>query len=121
MQKLWPPLNVADYGSYIGQLSADADAVYIGFAGINGLKFLKQYDNYGIKKTVLGNPTSVDEGILRNMGDEALGVYSASWYSAQIDTPENKRFFEAVEKEYKTVPASTPPVPMSLRCSSRRR
>src|SRR5712691_2546546 len=29
-------------------------------------------------------PTCVDEGILKNMGDEALGVYSASWYSATI-------------------------------------
>ena len=104
VQKLWPPLNVGDYGSYIGQINADADGVYAGFAGINGLKFLKQYDEYGIKKTVLGNPTAVDEGILRNMGDEALGVYSASWYSAELDTPDNKRFVDAVMKEYKVVP-----------------
>jgi branched-chain amino acid transport system substrate-binding protein len=38
------------------------------------------------------------------MGDEALGVYSASWYSAELDTPENKRFVDAVQKEYKAVP-----------------
>jgi branched-chain amino acid transport system substrate-binding protein len=104
VQKLWPPLNVGDYGSYIGQINADADGVYAGFAGINGLKFLKQYGEYGVKKTVLGNPTAVDEGILRNMGDEALGVYSASWYSAELDTPDNKRFVDAVMKEYKVVP-----------------
>jgi branched-chain amino acid transport system substrate-binding protein len=42
--------------------------------------------------------------VLRNMGDEALGVYSGSWYSAQIDTPENKRFVEAVVKEYGVIP-----------------
>jgi len=46
----------------------------------------------------------VDEGVLRNMGDEALGVYSASWYSAELDTPDNKRFVDAVMKEYKVVP-----------------
>jgi len=104
VQKLWPPLNVGDYGSYIGQINADADGVYAGFAGINGLKFLKQYGEYGVKKTVLGNTTAVDEGILRNMGDEALGVYSASWYSAELDTADNKRFVDAVMKEYKVVP-----------------
>lgn len=104
VQKLWPPLNVGDYGSYIGQINADADALYAGFAGINGLKFLKQYGEYGGKKTVLGNPTVTDEGILRNMGDEALGVYSASWYSAEIDSPDNKKFVDAVAREYKTVP-----------------
>ena len=57
-----------------------------------------------MKKPVFGNPTSVDEGVLKNMGDEALGVYSASWYSAEIDTPDNKRFVEAVKKEYNVVP-----------------
>ncbi len=104
VQKLWPPLNVGDYGSYVGQLSSDADGIYAGFAGINGLRFLKQYAEYGMKTPVFGNPTAVDEGILRNMGDEALGVYSASWYSAELDTPENKRFVDAVMKEYKVVP-----------------
>jgi branched-chain amino acid transport system substrate-binding protein len=104
VQKLWPPLNVGDYGSYVGQLSGDAEGVYAGFAGINGLRFLKQYTEFGMKKPVLGNPTAVDEGVLRNMGDEALGVYSASWYSAELDTPENKRFVEAILKEYKVVP-----------------
>ena len=56
------------------------------------------------KITVLGNPTCVDEGILKNMGDEALGVYSASWYTAAIDTPDNKRFVEAMQAEYKVTP-----------------
>ena len=105
VQKLWPPLNVADYGSYVGQIKANTDGLYAGFAGINGLRFLKQYGEYQTgKRLIFGNPTCVDEGVLRNMGDEALGVYSGSWYSAEIDTPENKRFVEAVQKEYKVTP-----------------
>jgi len=104
IQALWPPLNVPEYGTYVSQINADADGVYIGFAGINGLRFLKQYAEYGMKKPVFGNPTAVDEGVPKNMGDEALGVYSASWYSAQIDTPENKRFVDAVVKEFGVVP-----------------
>jgi branched-chain amino acid transport system substrate-binding protein len=105
VQKLWPPLNVADYGSYVGQIKRDVDGLYAGFAGINGLRFLKQLSEYQMGKvTIFGNPTCVDEGVLRNMGDEALGVYSASWYSAALDTPENKRFVEAVQKEYQVTP-----------------
>jgi branched-chain amino acid transport system substrate-binding protein len=104
VQKLWPPLNTADYGSYVGQIKSNVNGVYAGFAGVNGLRFLKQYSEYGLSKIpVFGNPTCVDEGILRNMGDEALGVYSASWYSAAIDTPENKRFVEGIAREYKVV------------------
>jgi branched-chain amino acid transport system substrate-binding protein len=105
VQKLWPPLNVPEYGSYVSQIKSNVDGVYAGFAGINGLRFLKQYSDYGLTKTpVLGNPTSVDEGILRNMGDEALGVYSASWYSAALDTADNQRFVQAILAEYKVMP-----------------
>ena len=105
VQKLWPPLNVPEYGPYVSQIKPDVDGVYAGFAGINGARFLRVYNAFGMKKIpVFGNPTCVDEGILRNMGDEALGVYSASWYSAELDTPENKRFVQAVQAEYKVTP-----------------
>ena len=106
VQKLWSPLNAVDYGSYVGQIKPNVDAVYAGFAGINGLRFLKQFNEYGLKSkiAVLGNPTCVDEGVLKNMGDEALGVVTASWYAATIDTPDNKRFVQAVLDEYKVVP-----------------
>src|SRR5437763_9889743 len=106
VQKLWSPLNVADYGSYITQIKPNVDAVYAGFAGINGLRFLKQLNEYGLKSkiTVLGNPTCVDEGVLKNMGDEALGVVTASWYASTIDSVDNKRFVKAVLDEYKVIP-----------------
>ncbi|HET9764114.1 MAG TPA: ABC transporter substrate-binding protein [Casimicrobiaceae bacterium] len=106
VQKLWSPLNAVEYGNYIAQIKPDVDAVYAGFAGINGLRFLKQFNEYGLKAkiAVLGNPTCVDEGVLKNMGEEALGVYSASWYASTIDSPDNKRFVQAVLDEYKVVP-----------------
>jgi branched-chain amino acid transport system substrate-binding protein len=104
VQKLWPPLNVADYGSYMGQLKSNVDGVYAGFAGSNPLRFLRAYKEYGFKMPVFGNPTLVDEGILKNMGDEALGVYSASWYTVDRNAPDNKRFVEAIQREYKVTP-----------------
>lgn len=106
VQKLWPPLNVADYGSYIAQINTKVDAVFAGFAGANGLRFLKQYNEYGMKGRipVLGHMTTVDEGILKNMGDEALGVISSGWYSAALETPANAKFAGAVRAEYKADP-----------------
>jgi branched-chain amino acid transport system substrate-binding protein len=90
----------------LGEIKQNVDAVYAGFAGANGLRFLRQLNEYGLKSrvAVLGNPTCVDEGVLRNMGDEALGVVTASWYTSTIDTPDNKRFVQAVLDEYKVVP-----------------
>ncbi|MFL6564938.1 MAG: ABC transporter substrate-binding protein [Burkholderiales bacterium] len=100
VQRLLPPLNVPDYGSYIAQIKRDVDAVYAGFAGANGFRFLRQYREYGLKLPVLGSMTTADEGILRQMGDEAIGVVSGGWYAAGIDSAENKRFVAAVNKEY---------------------
>lgn len=105
VQKLWPPLNVPDYGSYIAQIK-NVDAVYAGFAGANGFRFLKQFNEYGMKAKipVLGSATTVDEGILKNMGEEAVGVTSTAWYAATIDSPDNKKFVAAVNKEYSADP-----------------
>ncbi len=102
VQKLWSPLNVADYGTYIGQIKPDVDAVFAAFAGGNGVKFLKQYNEYGMKAKipVLGAMTTVDEGILKSMGDEALGVISSGWYAAGINNPDNKRFVQSINRDY---------------------
>jgi branched-chain amino acid transport system substrate-binding protein len=106
VQKLWSPLNVADYGSYISQIKPDVDAVFAAFAGSNGVKFLKQYNEYGLKGKipVLGAMTTVDEGVLKTMGDEALNVVSSGWYAATVQNPNNKHFVEAMRKEYKEDP-----------------
>jgi branched-chain amino acid transport system substrate-binding protein len=106
VQKLFSPLNVADYGSYIGQIKPNVDAVFAAFAGGNGIKFLKQYNEYGLKAKIplLGAMTTVDEGILKSMGDEALGVVSSGWYTAAIDNPANQRFVADINREYKQDP-----------------
>src|SRR5437016_6313675 len=101
VQKLWPPLNAPDYGSFIGQLKPNVDGVYAGFAGSNPVRFLRAYREYGLKPTVFGNPTLTDEGILKNMGDEAIGVYSASWYTVDRVDPDNQKFVEAIRRTYK--------------------
>ena len=100
VQRLLTPLNAPDYGSHIAQLKRNVDAIYAGFAGANGFRFLRQYREYGMKLPVLGSMTTADEGILRQMGDEAIGVVSGGWYAAGIDTPENKRFVDAVNREF---------------------
>lgn len=98
--KLWAPLNVADYGSYIAQIS-DTDAVFAAFAGANGLRFLRQYAEYGLKQKIpiVAAMTTVDEGVLHSMGDEAAGIISAGWYSAALPGDANQRFVAGLRKE----------------------
>ena len=99
VQKLFSPLNAPDYGSYIAQLKTDIDAVFLGFAGGNGFRFFKQYNEYGLKTPVLGGMTAFDEVAVRNMGDYALGAISSCWYTAQLDNAINKRFVDTYRKE----------------------
>src|SRR3954466_8752209 len=100
VQRIFTPLAVPDYGSFLAQLKTNVDAVYAGFAGANGFRFLRQYKEYGLKMPVLGSMTTADEGILKQMGDEALGVVTGGWYAACLDTADNKKFVEAVNKEF---------------------
>ena len=104
VQKLWPPLVSPDYGTYIAQLKSNVDVIFIGFAGSNGFKFFKQYKEYGGQTPILGGMTAIDEALLQQMGDEALGVISTCWYSAQIDTATNKKFVDGMNRDYKVDP-----------------
>ena len=106
VQKLWPPLGAADQAPYIGQLRRDIDAVLIGFAGVAALRFVKQFEDAGLrgKIPVLANQTAVDEALLRNMGDEALGIVSTMHYSAALDTPANRAFVGVYRKAFGTDP-----------------
>ena len=90
VQKLFTPLNAPDYGSYISQLKPNLDAVYTGHAGSNGFKFIRQLREYGNKVQILGGFTPVDESLLQQMGDDALGAMTGNWYSAELDYPDQQ-------------------------------
>ncbi len=94
VQKLFSPLTVPDYGTYIAQLKTNVDGIFLGFAGSNGFRFFRQFNEYGLrgKIAVVGGMTAFDEAVLRNMGDEALGIVTTCWYSAEIENAINKRF-----------------------------
>src|SRR5437867_8677490 len=94
VQKLFSPLTVPDYGTYIAQLKTNVDGIFLGFAGSNGFRFFRQFNEYGLrgKIAVVGGMTAFDEAVLRNMGDEALGIVTSCWYSAEIENAINKRF-----------------------------
>lgn len=103
--KLWPPLNVAEYSAYIAQIR-DVDVVYMAFAGVNGLRFMRQYQEFGLQGSIplFGGMTSADESILRNMGDEALGVISSSFYSAELPSAANRAFVALMRETYDVDP-----------------
>ncbi len=105
VKKLWPPLVTPDYTPYIAQIG-NVDCVFNGFAGSNPVKFMRAYADLGLKDRIplLAGWTAMDDALLRSLGDEAVGVVSAAWYSAERDTPGNKRFVAAMQQEYGVLP-----------------
>jgi branched-chain amino acid transport system substrate-binding protein len=106
VQKFFPPLTVPDYGTFLAQLKTNVDGIFLGFAGSNGFRYLRQFNEYGLlgKVTPVGGMTALDEAVLRNMGDEALGILTACWYSAELENPVNRAFGPAFRKEFKYDP-----------------
>jgi branched-chain amino acid transport system substrate-binding protein len=105
VKKLWPPLVTPDYTPYIAQIR-NVDCVFNGFAGSNPVKFMRAYADLGLKGRIplLAGWTAMDDALLRTLGDEAVGVISAAFYSASHDTPSNKRFVDAMQKDYGVLP-----------------
>jgi len=102
IQKLWPTLVAPDYSTFIAQLKTNADAIFSAFEGTNGFRFTRQFVEYGLKDKlpIVGGMTHLDEAVLRNMGDEALGTITTCWYSAELDNPINRAFAPAFRKKY---------------------
>jgi branched-chain amino acid transport system substrate-binding protein len=105
IQKIFTPLNAPDYGTYVSQFK-NADCLYTGHAGSNGLKLVRQLSEYGLKGkfTIVGGFTPIDESVLQQMGEDGVGCYSACWYSAALDNPINKKFVETIQRDYKVDP-----------------
>ena len=105
VQKIFTPLNAPDYGTYLSQFK-NADCLYTGHAGSNGLKLIRQLAEYGLKGkfTIVGGFTPIDESLLQQMGEEGVGCYSGCWYSGVLDNPINKKFVEDIRRDYKVDP-----------------
>jgi branched-chain amino acid transport system substrate-binding protein len=105
VKKLWPPLVTPDYTPYIAQIT-DVDCCVNGFAGSNPVKFMRAYQAMGVKSKIplLAGWTAMDDALLRSLGNEAIGVKSAHWYSADYNSEGNKRFVADMHKNYNVLP-----------------
>src|SRR2546427_4062250 len=107
VQKLWVPLGAMDLSPYIARLRRDTDAVFTMVAGASTIPFFKQYQDAGLtgKIPLIGGGPAVDEALLPQMGDEALGVVTPLIYSAALDTPANRKFVKEYRAKFGKVPS----------------
>jgi len=107
VQKLWAPLGAMDLSPYVARIRRDTDAVFTMIAGASTIQFFKQYQDAGLTGRIplIGGGPAVDEALLPQMGDEALGVMTPLIYSAALDTPANRKFVKEYRAKFGKVPS----------------
>jgi branched-chain amino acid transport system substrate-binding protein len=104
----YPPLGAKDFTPYVGQIrAARPDVIMTATAGNDTVRLLTQLKEYGVlsdKLTLAGAAGAVTQEIIGAMGGSAEGFLSAAGYSIDIDTPANKKFVAAFNKEFQSDP-----------------
>ena len=107
VQKIWVPLNALDFAPYLTQVGKDADAVCAVFVAAQGVRFIKQYAEYGLKARLplIGSGVMTDEHVIRNLGDEAVGAVGALIWAPTLTTPANRTYLKLAEAKVGRTPA----------------
>ena len=106
VQKIWTPQVTSDFAPYLPQLKKNVDAVVVAQSGASAIRFLQQWQDFGLKDTVplYGLSAVTDEAILKSMHDEALGLTTVLHWSAALQTPAAQAFVKKFEGAYKDAP-----------------
>jgi branched-chain amino acid transport system substrate-binding protein len=92
----------ASFQPYLKQIEDQKpEAVYCFFAGADAVKFVKEYDKFGLsKKFQLYGPGWLTEGgILNAQGESAQGILNSLNYSADLDNAANRKFVAEFQRK----------------------
>ena len=85
---------------------AKPDAVFTFMPGGMGVNLVKQYQQGGLAGQIpFLSSFTIDETTLPATQDAAVGLLSGAEWAPDLDTPQNKAFVAAYEKEYGIVPS----------------
>jgi branched-chain amino acid transport system substrate-binding protein len=105
--EVFAPLDSKDYTQYFGQLrSARPQVLYTSVAGNDTVRLFTQLQEFGLLNnlTVVGASGTVTSQNLSAIGKAAEGFVTGVGYSAEIATPENKKFVDAFRAAYRADP-----------------
>lgn len=106
--EVYPPLGTNDFSSYLTQMRRDnPDAVYAFFAGSDAVRFVQQYEEFGLKNEIplIGSGWLNAEDVRPAQGNAPEGIKSTMFWDYHLDTPENKDFVAAYEEKYSERPS----------------
>jgi len=106
VEALRMPMITNDFSPYLQRArDANPDAIFLFLpAGDSAAVFMKQFAERGLDKAgikLIGPGDIVDDDVLGQMGDVALGTITSHHYSAAHPSALNKKFVESIEKANK--------------------
>jgi branched-chain amino acid transport system substrate-binding protein len=108
VKEVYPKLGTMDYAPFLSAIDTKgADAVYAFYTGTDAVRFVQQFQEFGLKKRLplYGHNVLTDDPYLSVIGDAALGIVTIGHYSATIDTPRNRAFVKEYSAKYRKPPS----------------
>ena len=101
-KRLWPALGEEDYSSFITQIPEDVDGFFMGVGGTGTVAFVKQYGQLrgNLADKIMGGIFMTDPVILKELGDQVVGVVTAGMTSGDSTRPEYKEYSDALDAAY---------------------
>jgi branched-chain amino acid transport system substrate-binding protein len=99
----YPKLGETDYAPYLTKIKqSGVKVVYCFFSGTDAVNFVKQYDQFGLKKVakLTGAGFLTEPDVLPAQGPSALGIITGHFYSPLLDNPTNKKFVKDFRAAY---------------------
>jgi branched-chain amino acid transport system substrate-binding protein len=98
------PFPGVEFQALLTEIAAQKpDVVFAFFAGGGAVKFVKDYDAAGLKKSVpLVASGFLTDGTLEAQGASAQGILSTLHYADNLDTPRNNAFRKSYALTYKS-------------------
>ncbi len=104
VHEAYTALGTKDYAPYLTAMKS-ADALFTFYAPADGLKFVSQYAEFGLKDRlpIITVPGLVNSVTLPDMGDNVLGITMCNYLSALTDFPDKPdyvKFAAEFQKRY---------------------
>jgi branched-chain amino acid transport system substrate-binding protein len=106
MKDLTLPFPNVEFQALLTEIASQKpDVVFAFFAGGGAVKFVKDYDAAGLRKTIpLMGSGFLTDGTLEAQGAAAQGIVTSLHYADNIETPRNTAFRNKYAVTYKSTP-----------------
>jgi branched-chain amino acid transport system substrate-binding protein len=110
LQDLYAPLGTTDFAPILSRVDRSADALMTLELSPDAIGFVKQVRSMGLTMPILAHGATVDETLLPQEGNAAVGILAVDKYSPTLDNPGTKAFVAAYQKKFNKEPSGFPEV-----------